>query len=417
MTLAKSCASEPQVKTALQKRHEWPILLVLSGVQFAHVLDFVILMPLAPQLMRMLDITPQEFAYQVSAYTFSAALAGLVGATVIDRFDRKRALIWIFCGFLLGTLGCGLAVGFKTLLIGRIVTGAFGGIIQALVFAILGDSIAEQRRGRAMGTVMSAFSFASIAGVPLGLFLATEYDWRMPFFALSALSFVILLSMTKALPPLQSHFQSRKVRTTEKSGHLIATLRLIGERNTRIAFGLIASLMFGGFTVIPFMSAYLVANVGLEERDLATVFFIGGLATFLTQRLVGRIADRFGKRRVFTVLALLSILPTLLLTHLPTVSLSVAITVTTLFTVLVSARAVPSLAMITSSIERSRRGSFLSLTSAVQQASSGAASLSAGAIIGLGAAGQITSYDGVGYLASLSLLFAVAFAHLLRLKG
>jgi predicted MFS family arabinose efflux permease len=391
----------------------WPLLLVLAAVQFVHVLDFVIIMPLAPQLMRVFDIGPQAFGFLVSVYNLAAAGAGLAGAFFLDRFDRKKALLVILAGFTISTLACGLAADTRSLMIARALTGAFGGLIQALIFAIIGDCIPENQRGTATGTVMSAFSVASVIGIPIGLSLADAHDWRMPFLVLAGVSLVCWFATFRVLPAIRSHLADIGSMKYEPAT-FSSVMRLVRETNSLVAFWLITSLMFAGFMVIPFISAYLVANVGLSERDLVTVFFAGGIATLLTSRVIGILADRFGKIRIFYVMATLSVVPIFLLTRLTAVSVYAAVAVTTLFTVLISARMIPALAMITSSIDKVRRGSFMSLTSSVQQAASGLASLIAGAMLGQGAKGEITRYDLVGTMAIAATFIAIYAARHLR---
>ena len=379
------------------------LLFILALIQFLHVLDFVIMMPLGPQFMRVFDIGPQKFGMLVSVYSLSAAAATLIGAFFLDRWDRKSTLLVILAGMTVGTIGCALAVGPASLLAARMVAGCFGGVVQAVLIAIVGDSFSDDKRGAATGTVMSAFSFASIAGIPFGLYLADAHGWRAPFYLLSLMSIGAWYLAWRALPPIRSHITVRR----EVLG---PTLKLMRERNSLVAFGLIASLMFAGFMVIPFMSTYLVMNVGLSESDLATVFLAAGAATLLTSRLSGLLADRFGKVRVFTWLALASALPTLLLTHLGTASVAAAVAVSTFLTVMISARAIPALALITTSIDRTRRGSFLSLTSSVQQIASGLASLAAGAILWVDGGGLLQGYELVGNLACAAILLAVIAA-------
>src|SRR5947208_17185818 len=85
-------------------RAEWLLLLVLAAVQFVHSMDFMVMMPLGPQCREELQISPQQFAIVVSSYGFSAAIAGLLAAFFIDRFDRKSALLGLFAGLTAGTL-------------------------------------------------------------------------------------------------------------------------------------------------------------------------------------------------------------------------------------------------------------------------------------------------------------------------
>ena len=268
---------------------------------------------------------------------------------------------------------------------------------------------------------MSAFSLASVVGVPVSLWLADRSDWRAPFLALSLLSFAIWLAAAWVLPSLRGHMtsdlgpSSRGVPAVGTPAQ--TTLELIRDRNSQVGFALIVSLMFAGFTVIPFMSAYLVANAGLREADLAIVFLSAGAATLFTSRLAGTLADRFGKPTVFAWLATLSIVPTLLLTRLGQVSIGTAVLVSALFTVCVSARAVPVLAMITSSAESASRGRYLSLTSSVQQAASGLASMLGGFLLVLESDGRMANYEVAGWISAIFVLLAIWISRHLRARS
>src|SRR3954463_6522451 len=168
--------------------HEGWLLAVLAAIQFTAVLDFIIIMPLGPQYMRVFSISPGQFGLIVSAYAISAGISGIAAGFFLDRFDRKRALLGLYAGFAVGTLFCALAQTYHLLVAARALAGAFGGVTGALLLAIVGDVIPEHRRGAAMGMVMSAFSIANICGVPLGLMLASGFNWHVPFFALAAIS-------------------------------------------------------------------------------------------------------------------------------------------------------------------------------------------------------------------------------------
>jgi predicted MFS family arabinose efflux permease len=387
---------------------QWPLLFVLAGAQFSHVLDFVIMMPLGPEFIDEWSITPQQFGLLVSVYTFSGAICSFLGAFAIDRFDRKTALLWLYCGFTLGTVACALAPSYQLMLCGRAITGAFGGLMGATVFSIVGDVFTEERRGAAMGTVMSAFSLASVLGVPIGLWLA-HVSWRVPFVGLAFVSVILILLATQILPPLRGHL------TANKKIDVVAELRfLVLTKKHWAAFGLIVCLMFAAFTVIPYIAAYLKKNVGLSRNDLALVYLVGGFFTLITSRLVGRMADRFGKQQVFRVMALLSTLPIVLITNLPRTSLPAAIAVTTLFSVLISGRAVPAMSMITSTVDRARRGSFMSFTSAVQQLASGIATLIGGMILLEAPSGELLHYQWVGLTAVVATIISVFLANKLE---
>ncbi len=388
---------------------EWPVLAILVGVHFIHIMDFMIMMPLGPQFMRLFEISPQQFGFLVSIYTFSAGLCGFFAAFVIDRFDRKTALIVLCGGFAIATLLCALAPNYYMLLMARAVAGAFGGVMGAVVFSIVGDIIPVDRRGAATGTVMSAFSLAAVIGLPIGLYLANLSDWRAPFFFLTVMGVLIIAAAWRALPPLRGHLAHQR-----ESNPLQQLRAIFFNRNHLTAFALIAMLMFAGFSVIPFISLYMVANVGLSEGDLPYLYFCGGLTTFFTARLIGRYADHHGKRKVFGITAVISIVPILLVTHLAKVPLIVAIGTTTLFMIFVSGRFVPAMALIISSVEPRLRGSFMSFNSSVQQIAAGFASLMAGSIMGKSAAGEMTHFGTVGVIAAVSTLTCIFLSARLR---
>src|SRR4051794_4384315 len=176
MALAEGSARSEQPRV-----DERAVLLTLASVQFTSIIDFMVIMPLGPQLMRTLAITPAQFGLVVSSYTLSAGVSGVVASSQVDRVGRKAAFLSLYVGFLVGTLFCGLATSYPILLAARVVTGAFGGVLGGMAMAIVGDVFPDERRGRATGMLMSAFSLASVFGVPFGLFLGTRYDWHAPF--------------------------------------------------------------------------------------------------------------------------------------------------------------------------------------------------------------------------------------------
>jgi predicted MFS family arabinose efflux permease len=389
-------------------RSEWGLLLILGAAQFTHIIDFMIVMPLGPQYMRQLDITPQQFGFMVSAYAFSAAVAGLLAAWFIDRFDRKSALLTLYAGFTAGTFLCAVAPDFVLLVLARTVTGAFGGVVAALLMTIVGDVFPDERRGTAMGVLMSAFSVASIAGVPAGLYLANLFGWRAPFGVLGGLGAAVLLLLFAVLPPLRGHLG-------KNAGSAAANvLRALTEPTHVRAYVLTTALVMSTFMVVPYMGAYLVANAGRQEVQLPYVYLCGGIASLLTLTPIGWWSDRRGKLPVFRIMALLTTIPLVLLTNLSQTSLTEALVVTTLLMIFSGGRMVPAMALLTASAAPRRRASFLSVNSSVQQMACGLAALAAGSILGQGADGSLTGYPTVGVLAVVATLLSVVLAGRLR---
>lgn len=387
------------------------LLWTLAAINFIHIVDFMILMPLGPQLMRIFDISPAEFGLLVSSYTISAGVSSFFGAFFLDRFDRKSILFWVYVGFTIATLGCALSPGYPILLLARVLSGVFGGLTSALILAIIGDVIPDSRRGRAMGLVMAAFSVASVLGVPFGLVLADVLDWHTPFFVLTGLSFFSLLMISKYVPNLSGHL----AQEVKRPHPLVVVRRVTSNPNQMRAITLSVMMMFGQFMIIPFLSPYTVANVGFSEFELAYIYIAGGLFTVFTSPWVGKLADRHGKLKIFTIFMMLNVIPIAIITNLGVTPIPYVLIVSTMFFVTSNGRYVPAAALITGTARPENRGSFLSFNSSVQQLATGLASLIAGVIVGENASGQLTNFHIVGYLAVFFSLLCIPLARRVRI--
>jgi predicted MFS family arabinose efflux permease len=385
------------------------VLTVLAAVQVTNIIDFMIVMPLGPRLMEGLGINPRQFGWVVASYTYAACAAGLLASSLVDRFDRRTAFLTLYTGFLVGTFLCALAPGYGSLLAARVVTGAFGGILGGLAMTIVGDVFPEHRRGAAMGALMSAFSVASVVGVPFGLWLGNHYGWHAPFFMLAALGLGVLALGARALPPLRSHL------TAVAHAHPLLEMRatLFHPDHLR-AFALMVALMVGAFSVVPYISPYLVANVGVRNEDLFWVYVAGGGLTLFAAPVIGKLADRLGKFRVYRVAAPVAALFMLMVTNLPRVPLPLAVAAVGALMVGNAGRMVVAMTMITSCVAPRRRGSFLSLNSAVQHFASGLGANVGGLIVGTDTSGAFTHYERVGLFAAVLTIASVALAARLR---
>lgn len=387
---------------------EMLLLLVLAAVQFTHMVDFIIIMPLGPIFHKEMGLATWQFGIVVSAYTVSAGIAGLCAAQFLDRFDRKTALLWLYGGFTVSTLLCAVSPDFPLLVAARTVAGAFGGVAASVVLAIVGDAFHDARRGLAMGVVMSAFSIATIAGVPLGMYLAEQNGWRSTFFVLGGLSACVLMLAAVSLPSLRGHLTPDQVRI----GNLWAVLT---DPNHLRAYALTCALVVSSFLMGPYLATYLEGKVGVAQTNLKYVYLCGGLATLVTMTVFGRLADRFGKLLIFRILILLSMAPILFLTNMPAgMDLAVVLSATTVFMVLMSGRMVPAMALITASSAPAYRGSFMSCNSAVQQLAAGLATSLGGLLLQESDAGELSGFGFVGLLCCCATAACVVLAGRLR---
>ena len=424
---------------------------VLAGIQFSHIVDFMVMMPLGPQIMEAFGISAAAFGLLVSSYTYTGAVSGLITASVIDRFDRRRYLLVVFSGFILASMACGLAQSYFWLVAARATAGAFGGIMGALIFTISADHIPYVRRGKASGVIMSAFSLSTVIGVPLSLTLATHWGWRMPFFAIGAVSLGLLYLAWREIPrKSRAHGHGPAAGVAAAHGahdahtasgaagdsrgatvHHAAPplepaliLRRLGPlrdvlraRHCQIAMGLSMLVLFSSFLLIPYITVHLVYDVGVRLEQIPLMYLFGGAASFFSARIIGRLADRYGKLKVYRRVALLSLIPLVWLPNMGASPLWLALICTTLFFVLVPGRMVAVSAAIVSAPPPSQRARFMAVNTAAQQLAMGSAAIIGGLLLTARPEGGFDGMVWVSLASLLATLLGIWWSHRVVLLG
>lgn len=378
------------------------IIALLSFIQFTVILDFMVIAPLGAMLLEIMDLSPPQFGWVVSAYAFSAGIAGLFAAGFADKYDRKKFLLFFYAGFVIGTFLCGIATNFIFLLLARIVTGIFGGVLASIGMAIVTDIFPLQVRGRVMGFIQMSFAVSQVAGIPFGIYLANVYGWHAPFFFIVALCLIAGIAIIKWMQPIDAHLHSHGHRNAFT--HLKNTLR---QRTYQKAFLTTATLTIGGFLMMPFSSAFIVNNVGVSQHDLPLIFMFTGLATIIVLPAVGRINDIVGALKTFVVGTVIAAVMIVIFTHLTVTPFwTVVILNIVLFAGLMS-RMIPAMTTMTAVPELADRGAFMSINSSLQQIAGGIASVVAGAIVVQTAEGPLRNFDLLGFLCVGLMLICV----------
>lgn len=391
---------------ALTPRRERATLLALAAVQFTHIVDFMIMMPLGSQLMRQFDITPAQFSHLVASYGLAAGVSGLAGGFILDRYDRKRALLALYSGFGLATLACGFAPTHLALLAARVAAGAFGGVSGSMVTAMVGDIIPIERRGRALSVVMGAFPLASVLGVPAGLMLAGHFGWHAAFIMLGVCAAANVALASFALPPIRT-----AVLTTNPFRQM---REIVTHRVHRRAFVLGAVLVMAGGCLIPFIAPSMIANMGLTENQLPWAYAAGGVCTFVSMPVVGRLSDRVDKFRLLLWMSAVAIVVLMIFTRLGPTPLVAVCVMMALFMVFMSSRFTPAMAMITNAVEARYRGGFMSVNASLQQAASAFANILAGVFVTAGADGRLVGLPTLSYVSAGFFVLTVLAALRLR---
>lgn len=394
----------------LSQQRERMVLWLFMGVQVCSILDMMVVSPLAPQFIRLWGISANQFAALVSIHGLVAAVTGVCASLFVDRLDRRQVLLVVFALFIGAALAAALAPGYWQLLAARACAGAATGVMGSTVMAIIGDLIPVERRGRAMGLVMSAFPVVSVLGVPLSLAIAARWSWHAPFWMLVGLSLVLWVGVVTLVPPVRGHQAAARAR----GGLLAGFAALVRVANHRRALAVLFIFSFSGFMIYPFLSAYQVNNVGISEAELALVFLAGGVATLFTSRIIGALADAHGKRRMFVILALVSTPPLAGVTVFPPAPLWALLLVTVPFMIFMSGRYIPLMALVTMCVAAPMRGAFMSLAAATQSLAAGLAPMTTGALMGQASDGRLTGFGWSGAFAVALTLASIALVLKLR---
>ena len=379
---------------------------LLAFLQFTIILDFMIISPLGAVVMPELRITPAQFGLVVSAYAFSAGASGLLAAGFADRFDRKKLLLLFYAGFVTGTLLCALAHSYGFLLFARMITGVFAGVVGSTVFAITTDLFPYQLRGRVMGMVQTAFAASSVAGIPIGLYLSNRWGWNAPFFLIVVVSVLVGALMLRYLRPIDAHLRLHPDRSPlHHFMHTVSTPRYLQ------GFATTALLSTGGFMLMPYMSAFSVHNLGIALTRLPLVYMITGACSIIAGPLIGRLSDAVGKFVVFSVGCLATMIMVTIYTHLGVTPIALVILVSSLLFIGVSSRMIAASALISAIPAAADRGSYMSISSSIQQISGGFAALLGGVIVSVTATGALRHFDVVGYVLVASTLITLVMMY------
>ncbi len=388
------------------KRNEIVLVALMALLNFTHILDFMIMMPLGNILMPQWNLNSSQFSIIVSSYSLAAFVSSFAAIFFADKFDRKNVLLVAYFGFLAGTLGCAFATNATTMILARSVTGIFGGLISAQVLSIIADIIPYERRGQAMGMLMGGFALASVVGVPFGLYLANQFNWYFPFLVVAGVGLLLFPLLMRYVPSVRGHLAN----PIPLKGRIESFVHIFSDRTQMTALAFSFILIMGHFLIIPLFNPYMVYNVGVPQKDTPLIYLFGGISSLITAQFVGKLSDKYGKRQVFVIAAAASLILILMLTNMPRIPVYLVLIIFSVWFSAATGRTVPGQAMTTQAVSAKTRGSFMSLNSCMQSLGTGFAGLISGWLTFSDANFAIHHYDYLGYLSAILILICIALA-------
>lgn len=385
------------------------VILCLSCLLFTVVLDYMLLPALSGVLLTELQLSTKEFGLIASAYALCAGISALLASGYADRFDRKSFLLVFYTGFLAGILLCAISPSFPFLLSARVLTGAFGGVMASICFAMVADLFPLSQRGRVMGWIQMAFAASLVIGLPLSLFIASSFSWQMAYGLILSLGILALLMVLVLIRPLKNSSTS----FSPPWEHLISNLKKPSYWTVYSANMLIVG---GDVIFMTFNAAFLTNNLGLADSQLPFVYGAVGVSSLLAAPIFGKLADRFGKWPIFAYGTLLAIGVVLVYTAGVIQSFEWIILMHAGLYLGINARMVSATALATAVPKKPDRGAFLAIDSSIQQLAGGLAASLAGFVIFQAANGSLLHYAQIGWLMAILMLLSAALIFIVSIQ-
>lgn len=341
--------------------HPYLIVFALWLLVFAASSQTMIMSPILPQIREDLGIAESLLGTLVSIYSLMLGVFAVISGPISDKIGRRRILL-LGTGLMTVALVLhGFVLGYLSFLAVRSLAGVAGGVLSGAAVSYVGDYFPYNRRGWAIGWIMSGSAFGQIIGIPLGVLLAGEMGFRIPFEAFAVAMGITFILIWYKLP-------QPDVRLDEGPLTVRKGLRQYGsilEREGVAAGAAGYFLMFLGVSVyVVYLPTWLEQHKGATSGDIATLFLVAGIANVLAGPQAGKLSDRVG-RKVVVLLSCAGLSAVMLLTTPLLSELWVAYPLFFVMMVFVAMRISPFSALLTALVEDDRRGSLMSLSVAI----------------------------------------------------
>ncbi len=393
-------------------KNEKFILYLLTFIWFCAIVDFLLMLPLGTEMMKIYHIQPKAYSLLIFAFSLSGGISSFLAAFYIDRYDRKTVLLIAFFFFAIGSILCSFAYTYHLMLFSRFFTGIFGGLLGGVSTAFVSDMVPYERRGKAMGILNMGFGLASIVGIPFAIFICEHLDVFWPFRMVGILSLLTLIPAYYYLPQMRGHIITQDVSIFNE------VIGILNNKNLQRALAFAFFLVLGHFMFISFINPYLVGNLGFKLEDTKWMYIVGGISVSLTSPGIGKFIDTLGKLKSFRILILLSFIPILVIAHIHQASIMMALFICAFMFIFNSGRMIAAMTLITGAVSEEQRGKFLVIRSSLIEMSEGLSALIGGLILTKDeVTGHLSNYNYIAYIAVLIGMFCIYLASRIEINA
>ncbi|AJI26857.1 MFS transporter [Bacillus cereus] len=331
---------------------------ILAIVAFFVGLDSLLVAPLLPVITETISIPDGSGGLLITIYALCYGITAPVFGMMSDRVGRKRMIIIGFIIFSISTFCTGLAKNFEILLLFRGLTGLSGAMIMPSIFALVGDKVTYESRGKAMGTIMGAMIGSTVIGVPIGAFLSEIGNWQWTFYSIGLLTLFLTLLINHILRNEKERDDVHVSLTETVDAPLKMTVV-----NISVLFALLATFLWtiGLHGMFSYIGVYYENNFGISVGKIGIVIFLAGVGSVAGNILGGKLADKIGKKNVIVIASIVSSISVMLFS-LSTGNLVIAIIVHIIWSLFIGFGQA-SLTALISELKPAVRGTVMALNS------------------------------------------------------
>jgi predicted MFS family arabinose efflux permease len=239
---------------------------------FAFVTTEFLPVGVLPRVAADLGVSPGTAGLMVTVPGIIAAISAPGLMLVAGRMDRRRVFLLLTALLLASNLISAFAPDFLFMLLGRALLGAALGGFWTLATAASGRLVKPKDSARAMATILTGVTCATVIGVPLGTFIAGFASWRASFMATGVLVAIALVAQFFFVPSLPSNAALRL-------RDLVAVLRQPHPRRSMLMVALVFGAHFSSYT---YVTPFLLRNANLSMSTITWLLLGFGVIGFIS---------------------------------------------------------------------------------------------------------------------------------------
>lgn len=270
-------------------------VLLLSLGMFALGFDAYIIAGLIPGISDTYHKDASQVGQAVSVFTLFYAISAPLFSSLLAGKPIKKVLLYSMLVFTIANAITALAPIFSVLLFSRAIAGIGAGLFSPLAVAASAQLVSNEKKGRALGLTIGGMSIGTVLGVPLGLYVANLFNWKVSIWLLVFIGIIAVLGMLRFLP----HFP------TTPPPALNERLKMFLDKRVAI------TVLITFFASVASLGLYTYLSILLKEitvySNLAVYLWVWGFGGLFGSVMIGYLIDHFKKPKTLVTIILITL--------------------------------------------------------------------------------------------------------------